>query len=263
MKTPAPGPAPSNGDENLRMRSELQRLSEQQNRLFAQLQAGEEHFKQLARSVWRVQENERRRLARELHDGIGQHLTALRHRLEGLGRNASCTGDARLRQAFDLCEIAIAEVRALSRLLRPQILDDLGLDAALHWLARHSSEDTGCTIDVNVGVLPAQLDSDLSTLIFRVVQEALANAIKHAEARQVIVSLSQRGGSLLLLIVDDGRGCDVDDALRRSSENESTGLASMRERVRLFGGQLELLSQPGEGLQLRARLPLTMEPEDR
>lgn len=263
MKTPPPGTTPSNGDENLRMRSELQRLSEQQNRLFAQLQAGEEHFKQLARSVWRVQENERRRLARELHDGIGQHLTALRHRLEGLGRNASCAEDARLRQAFDLCEIAIAEVRALSRLLRPQILDDLGLDAALHWLARHSSEDTRCTIDVNVGELPAQLDSDLSTLIFRVVQEALANAIKHAGARQVIVSLSQRGGSLLLLVVDDGRGCDVDDALRRSSESESTGLASMRERVRLFGGQLELVSQPGEGLQLRARLPLTMEPDGR
>lgn len=261
MRTPPP--APSSGDENLRMRSELLRLSEQQNRLFAQLQAGEEHFKQLARSVWRVQENERRRLARELHDGIGQHLTALRHRLEGLGQNASCAEDARLRQAFDLCEVAIAEVRALSRLLRPQILDDLGLDAALHWLARHSSEDTRCTIDVNVGKLPAPLDSDLSTLIFRVVQEALANAIKHAEARQVIVSLSQRGDSLLLLIVDDGRGCDVDDALRRSSESESTGLASMRERVRLFGGQLELVSQPGEGLQLRARLPLTMEPDAR
>lgn len=252
-----------NTDANQQLRSEMRRLSEQQNRLFAQLQAGESHFKRLARSVWRVQENERRRLARELHDGIGQHLTALRHRLDDLGRNAECANDTRLLQACTLCETAIAEVRALSRLLRPQILDDLGLEAALQWLARHSSEDSGRTITVNVGELPDPLDSDLSTLVFRVVQEALANAIKHAEANHVIVTLSQRADSLLLLIADDGRGCDVDEALKRSSESESTGLASMGERVRLFGGHLDLVSRPGEGLQLRARLPLRIEGDER
>lgn len=262
MKTPPIPMPPLAADENQTMRNELQRLSEQQNRLFAQLQAGEEHFKQLARSVWRVQENERRRLARELHDGIGQHLTALRHRLQGLGQNAENNGDIRLQQATSLCEIAIEEIRALSRLLRPQILDDLGLDAALQWLARHSSEDSGCTIEVDVGTLPDGIDSDLSTLIFRVVQEALANALKHAQARHVVVRLSQRGRGLLLLVVDDGVGCDVDAALQRSSESESTGLASMRERVRLFNGQLELISQPGEGLQLRVRLPLAVEAEN-
>ncbi|MEZ5461275.1 sensor histidine kinase [Dokdonella sp.] len=256
MTTSPIGARQAAGDENLKMRSELQRLAEQQSRLFAQLQAGEDHFKQLARSVWRVQENERRRLARDLHDGIGQHLTALQHRLHGLSQNPGCSEDHRLQQAFTLCETAISEVRTLSRLLRPQILDDLGLEAALQWLARYSSEGSACMIEVDVGELPSKMDSDLSTLIFRVVQEALANALKHARAKNVVVRLTRRGNSLLLLVVDDGCGCDVEQALRRSSESESSGLASMRERVQLFGGQLELTSQPGEGLQMRARLPL-------
>ena len=260
MKTPPIGLPPRTGEENQKMRDELQRLSDQQSRLFAQLQAGEDHFKQLARSVWRVQDNERRRLARELHDGIGQHLTALHHRLHGLARNPGCSVDERLQQASTLCETAISEVRALSRMLRPQILDDLGLSAALQWLARYSSEDSGCMIEVDVGDLPEDFDSELSTLIFRVAQEALANALKHAQAKHVVMRLTRRANHLLLLIVDDGCGCDVERAWRRSSESESSGLASMRERVNLFGGQLELISQPGEGLQLRVRLPLTVEP---
>lgn len=256
-RSPAVNPLIDNSEQQ--MRDELQRLAEQQNRLFAQLQAGEDHFKQLARSVWRVQEDERRRLARELHDGIGQHLTALRHRLQSMDRDHGQATDRRLQQSLSLCETAIEEVRALSRLLRPQILDDLGLEAALQWLARHSSVDSGCSVQVDVGRIERELDGDVKTLLFRVVQEALANALKHAHADNVVVRVSQRGNSLQLLIVDDGRGCDVEAALARSSQSESTGLASMRERVRLFGGQLVLASQPGEGLQLRVRLPLVSE----
>ncbi|MCB1635288.1 MAG: hypothetical protein KDI51_11910, partial [Xanthomonadales bacterium] len=120
--------APSQTD----LQVEVRRLAEQQNRLFAQLEAGQQHFRHLARSVWRVQEDERRRLARELHDGIGQHLTAMRHRLLQLGDEVEGDAVSRLNQALELCETALAETRALSRLLRPQILDDLGLEAALN-----------------------------------------------------------------------------------------------------------------------------------
>jgi len=239
------------------MREQLARLREQQERLFAQLHSGEQHFRQLARSVWRVQEDERRRLARELHDGIGQHLTALRHRLEVLARTDPAAGaGGPLHEALALCETAIEETRALSRLLRPQILDDLGLEAALRWLARQSSEGSDCTIEVEVGLLPAGLDADLSTLVFRVAQEALTNAHKHAHAKNVVLRLSQRSDHLLMLVVDDGEGCDLQQALARSSSGDSTGLASISERVRLFGGQLALDSRPGEGLQLRVTLPL-------
>jgi len=242
----------------LPMREQLTRLREQQERLFAQLHAGEQHFKQLARSVWRVQEDERRRLARELHDGIGQQLTALRHRLDALARAVEGADDAAspLHQALAICESAIEETRALSRLLRPQILDDLGLEAALNWLARHSAESGGYDVEVDIGALPAPIDGDVSTLIFRVAQEAFTNILKHAQARHVVVRLAQRHDvGLQLLIVDDGRGFDVDEAFARASGGHSTGLASMRERVRLFGGRFTIISRPGEGMQLRVLIP--------
>lgn len=246
------------GDVDVDLRQQLHQLAAQQQRLFAQLQSGEQHFRTLARSVWRVQEDERRRLARELHDGIGQHLTALRHRLDQLARSQvqADPNDPALRQALALCDVAIEETRALSRLLRPQILDDLGLDAALHWLARHLSDDSGTVVEVEVGEVHADLDGELSTLVFRVAQEALANAIKHAGASTVVLRVSRRGDNLQLLIVDDGRGCDVEAAFAKSSQGLSTGLTSIRERVRLFGGEFSLMSSPGEGMQLRAILPL-------
>jgi signal transduction histidine kinase len=248
--------SPSSGDAS--MREQLTRLREQQERLFVQLHAGEQHFKQLARSVWRVQEDERRRLARDLHDGIGQQLTALKHRLDALALSLDGAGDASnpLHQALDICDSAIQETRALSRLLRPQILDDLGLEAALNWLARHSAETGGYEIEVDVGSLPA-IDGDLSTLIFRVAQEALTNVLKHAHARHVVIRLAQRQDEWLqFLVVDDGRGCDVDAAFAKASGGHSTGLASMRERVRLFGGRFTVVSRPDEGMQLRVLIPL-------
>ena len=240
------------------MREQLVHLREQQERLFAQLHAGEQHFKQLARSVWRVQEDERRRLARELHDGIGQQLTALRNRLDALARSVEGAGDATspLHQALEICESAIEETRALSRVLRPQILDDLGLEAALNWLARHSAESGNYEVEIDIGALPTPIDGDVSTLIFRVAQEAFTNILKHAQARHVVVRLAQRQDvGLQLLIVDDGRGFDVDAAFAKASGGHSTGLASMRERVRLFGGRFTIISRPGEGMQLRALIP--------
>jgi signal transduction histidine kinase len=246
------------GASDASVRDQLSLLREQQERLFVQLHAGEQHFKQLARSVWRVQEDERRRLARDLHDGIGQQLTALRHRLDALTRSVDGVGDASspLHQALEICDAAIQETRALSRLLRPQILDDLGLAAALNWLARHSAEGGGYEVEVDIAELPVPMDGDLSTLIFRVAQEALTNVLKHAQARHVVIRLARRHDQLQLLLVDDGRGFDVDAAFEKASGGHSTGLASMRERVRLFGGRFTIVSRPGEGMQLRVLIPL-------
>lgn len=245
-KTAVPG-----GDE---IRSTLARLRAEQERLFAQLQSGEKHFRQLARSVWRVQEDERRRLARDLHDGIGQHLTALRHRLDQLPRDDATT---MLDQAVELCDIAIRETRTLSRLLRPQVLDDFGLSAALGWLARTFSESSRLRVDVETAGLPDDLDGELATLLFRIAQEALTNAAKHAAADAVVVSANLRGDTVCLLVVDDGCGCDVEQALARTGSGLSTGLSSMRERVQLFGGRFTLVSEPGEGMQVRVSVPLT------
>lgn len=247
---------PGTREPKMELSAQLARLRQEQERLSAQLHAGELHFRHLARSVWRVQEDERRRLARELHDGVGQNLTALGHRLQAMAAKHPESVPTELTQALALCESALADTRALSRLLRPQILDDLGLEAALRWLSRSTSEATGIEVAVDIGELPTDLDNEITTALFRVAQEALTNAVKHAVAKQIVLRLMHRDGQLMLLVVDDGVGCKVGDALASASQGRSTGMASMRERLRLFGGRFQFDSQPGHGSQVRATLPL-------
>ena len=242
--------ADSGNDE---IRSTLLRLRTEQERLFVQLRNGEKHFRQLARSVWRVQEDERRRLARDLHDGIGQHLTALRHRLDQIPPGADTNG--MLVQAVELCDIAIRETRTLSRLLRPQVLDDFGLSAALSWLARTFRESSRLQVDVELGDVPDDLDGELATLLFRVAQESLTNVARHAAADTVVISVNRRGENIHLLVVDDGCGCNVDDALSKSSSGLSIGIASMRERVLLFGGASTSCRSPAKEPRFGSRCP--------
>jgi signal transduction histidine kinase len=233
---------------------DLRELRQQYRDLLDRLQRNEREFRRLGRAVWRVQEDERRRLARELHDGVGQNRTALKHRLVQLG-NALPPGNAALREQFEravaLCADTLEDTRSMSRLLRPPILDDLGLEAALRWLVRSQSESSGADVTLEMETLPA-LDEDMQTLLFRVAQEALNNVAKHAAAREVIVRLVARGGMLQLQVLDDGRGCDPATVLQAGG----SGLGGMRERLRLYDGRLELHSIPGEGTRLRAVIPM-------
>lgn len=233
---------------------DLHDLRRQYQELLDRLQRNEREFRRLGRAVWRVQEDERRRLARDLHDGVGQNLTALKHRLVQLA-TALPAADAALRDGIDkaiaLCADTLEDTRSMSRLLRPPILDDLGLEAALRWMARSQAESSGAEVTLDMETLPP-LDADFQTLIFRVAQEALTNAAKHADARHVMVRLVARGGLLQLQVVDDGRGCDAGAVLQAGG----SGLGGMRERLRLYDGRLELHSTPGEGTRLRAVVPL-------
>ena len=258
MNRPTPKPesraAPTEGP----VRDQLAALKAQQERLFAQLAHGQHHFKQLARSVWRVQEEERRRLARELHDGLGQNLTALKNKLDGITDDPALppTLRARIADAGTLCAETLEDTRALSRMLRPQILDDLGLEAALGWLARSVGEAASLSVEVEAGALGEPVDGDHATLVFRVVQEALNNTARHARASHALVKVGTRERELHVLVADDGEGCDVATAFARGTRGESSGLGGMRERVALFGGRLSFVSEPGEGTQLRVVLPL-------
>ncbi|MBW3551017.1 MAG: sensor histidine kinase [Proteobacteria bacterium] len=240
--------APAPGD------SSLSAIREQYQRLLGRLEANEREFRRLARSVWRVQEDERRRLARDLHDGIGQNLTALKHRLTQIGTGLT-PAQASLREQLDaaiaLCGDTLDDTREMSRLLRPPILDDLGLEAALQWLARSQGDASGLSIAVEIEPLPP-LDGDLRTLLFRIAQEAINNVAKHAGASNVLLRLVVRGGLLQLQVADDGRGCDPAQALRSGG----SGLGGMRERLRLHDGRLELHSSPGNGARIRAVVPL-------
>lgn len=234
--------------------SSLTAMQEQYRRLLQRLEANEREFRRLGRAVWRVQEDERRRLARELHDGLGQNLTALKHRLAQLGGELAPQQSAlreKLEAAIKLCSEALDDTRNLSRLLRPPILDDLGLEPALRWLARSIEQSLGMTVVVEIEPLPV-LDGELQTLFFRVAQEALNNAGKHAAAGSVLLRLVERDQQLQLQVIDDGCGFEVEQAAGAGG----SGLGSMRERLRLYGGRLELRSSPGHGTRLRAVVPL-------
>ncbi len=233
----------------------LAALREQYLRLLQRLEANEREFRRLGRAVWNVQEDERRRLARELHDGIGQNLTALKHRLVQLEDELPAAQRDRLRAAIELCGDTLEDTREMSRLLRPPVLDDLGLGPALRWLARSMGEAAGIEVELEIDELPA-LDGDLQTLLFRVAQEALNNIAKHAQARHVLVRVVARGGTLQLQVADDGRGCDPEAAFRSGG----SGLGGMRERLGLYEGRLELHSAAGEGARLRATVPLAPPP---
>jgi signal transduction histidine kinase len=246
-------------DERAALSRKLDDVLQQQRELIARLQQGQDYFQHLARSVWRVQEDERRRLARELHDGVGHSLTALIHLMAQATAALDRPEEARerLARANAVAQSTLQETRALSRLLRPQILDDLGLEAALRWLARSFHDDHRIAIGVDFDEPFPVIDGDLSTLIFRVTQESLSNIVKHANAKHVEIALKQRAFLLALAIRDDGRGCDPAAALAKSTQGGSSGLGGLRDRVRLFGGSLRFDAKPGAGCTVSAEFPMS------
>jgi signal transduction histidine kinase len=241
------------------LRQKLQDVLQQQRELIERLQQGQDYFQHLARSVWRVQEDERRRLAHELHDGVGHSLTALIHLVaqatDALNERPAEARE-RLERARDVAQTTLQETRALSRLLRPQILDDLGLEAALRWLARSFHDNHALAVSLDLDNPFPEVDADLSTLIFRVTQESLSNVARHAQARAVEISVHQRAVYIVLSIRDDGRGCDPAAALASGSRGRSSGLGGMRDRVRLFGGVFRVESQANAGCTVSVQFPL-------
>jgi signal transduction histidine kinase len=250
-------PDESNGATNLERK--LDDVLHQQRELVDRLQKDQTYFQQLARSVWRVQEDERRRLARELHDRVGHRLTALIHLMAQASAALDRPDEARerLARASAVAQSTLQETRALSRLLRPQILDDLGLEAALRWLARSFHDDHRIAVALDVEQPFPAIDGDLATLIFRVTQESLSNIAKHANAKHVDIAMRRRASLLMLSIRDDGRGCDATTALEKSSQSGSSGLGGLRDRVRLFGGSLRFDARPDAGCTVTAQFPMT------
>jgi signal transduction histidine kinase len=235
-------------------RALLDTLRADYSALLARLERNQQEFVHLARSVYRLQEDERRRLARELHDGLGQNLTALKHQLSmTLDALPAGADEARHRagQALATCVRTLEETRELSRLLRPQVLDDLGLPAALRWLMRTVGDASGLDCSIELDALPT-LDGELQTVVFRVVQEALTNVVRHADARHAVLRIGERAGQLRIEVEDDG--CGLDPALLE--RGVGSGLGGMRERLRLFGGRLALERGRDGGCLLRASLPV-------
>jgi two-component system, NarL family, sensor kinase len=232
-------------------------ITVQNERLLRRLVADEKRFRGLAKAVWKVQEDERRRLALELHDGIGQTLTALiNHLRRAREEMAGETGVERLDQGIELAELALEDVRELSRLLRPAVLDDLGLHAGLSWLIRILRERAGLETAMDWRLEEGRtLDADVETLVFRIVQEGLNNVVKHSGQGRAKVSIGSGAGRLELEISDAGRGFDPAVALARPGE-AGLGLRGIRDRIELFGGRFAVDSSPGGGSRLRVAIPL-------
>jgi signal transduction histidine kinase len=204
-----------------------------------------------------AQEAERRAIARELHDEIGQQLYAVSANLEALHITADAvTLAGRLDDSAALVDQAIQQVRDLALELRPSMLDDFGLLPALSWLVERQAQRAGYQVDFAAEPPDLQLPASLDTAVYRVVQIALTNVARHAQARHATVTVRRQGPELELLIHDDGVGFDVAAALERAQQGATLGLASMQERVRLAGGTLEITSAPGQGATIQARFPI-------
>ena len=201
----------------------------------------EDQYRRISQMMVRAQEEERKRLSRELHDQVGQMLTALRMEV-GRGHQA---------ESKALIDTMVATVRDLSMGLRPSMLDDIGLGPALQWLARDHARRFDCPVNVELSGDLDALPESHRTCTYRVVQEALTNCARHAQARRIDVALHGTPGQLRLQIKDDGVGMPA-----RPLAAPGLGLFGIEERVRELGGRLQLYSQPGQGTSLKIEMPI-------
>jgi PAS domain S-box-containing protein len=240
--------------ERLRTQQTLENLNRE-------LEVSRERLRALSRRLFEVQEEERRRLARDLHDDVGQALTALKIQLESLARGelAARSGELAARSRVDECvdtvQHTLERVRQLSLSLRPPQLDDLGLAAALRSHLDRQARVAGLQAHFEADDPPADVAPDTETACFRVAQEAINNVLRHARARNLWLRLFANGGRLALSVRDDGSGFDLEKVRSRAARGASLGLVGMEERMALAGGAFELRSAPGQGTVLLATFP--------
>jgi len=231
----------------------LLRLESEAQLRFDEIVSTREELKRLSAELVSAQESERRRISRELHDEVGQVLSAI---MLGLGNLRSAIKEGNAAEAFrqlqlveDMTGRNASVVRNISLLLRPTMLDDLGLVPALKWYAREVSRTGPMAVEVEAEAFVDDLPEEHRTCVFRIVQEAVRNASRHAAARQVRIQISEREGSLVLSVRDDGKG--FNPALEAG-----LGILGMQERVEHLAGMLEVKSQPGLGTAVLFTLPL-------
>ena len=213
-----------------------------------------EHLKQLSVSLQRAREDDRAHFARELHDQLGQSLTALRIDFNSLA-NTLTTHEPSTAPRFamidQLIDSMVDTTRQICEELRPGMLDDLGLEAAISGYAKNFTRRFSIPCDLLLDKETYGLDGHLSTALFRIVQEALTNIARHAQASHAMVALQDRGDDLLLTIADDGSGLPAS----LESERKTYGLLGMRERVDMLGGRLAIDSLPGRGTHIEVSIP--------
>jgi signal transduction histidine kinase len=220
---------------------------------YREIEEARAELKQLSARLVEAQENERRSISRELHDEVGQSLSGVLVEMANLSTMIRARDleavSGKVAEIKKELEDSIKVVRNMALLLRPSMLDDLGLIPALEWQARETSKRSGIRVQVVAEEVPEELPEEHKTCIYRIVQEALHNIMQHAQAHSVKIAVRQESNRLLLSIDDDGKGFDPGRA-------RGMGLLGMQERVSHLGGSLAVDSEPGHGTRLRAALPL-------
>jgi signal transduction histidine kinase len=222
--------------------TERKRAQEELQHSFGQLRA-------LAGRLQIVREEERKRVAREIHDQLGQALTAIKIDSSSLIHEQTQKSES----LFKLIDQTIESVRRLSTELRPGILDDLGLMAAVEWAAEEFQSRTGTKCRLDLPQDDIVVDRELATALFRILQETFTNVARHAQATEVDVRLAKEDDSLILEVHDNGRGISEEQL----SADSSLGILGMRERALLLGGELAISGAPGEGTTIKVRIPET------
>lgn len=214
---------------------------------------------QLLRRAITAQEEERARLSQELHDGIGQMLTAVELSLDRLAKTLPAEeahSHERLERARVLTEQTLTDLRRIITALRPGVLDQLGLVPALGWVSDHTLRPLGITVLLEANSQSERLPGEIETILFRIAQEAMSNVARHSQARHVDIHLRRQESQISLTVADDGLGCDLAALTRSSDQGRGLGLAGMQERASLAGGQVTINSTPGQGTTVQVVVPL-------
>jgi len=227
--------------------------------LFEQVRAGRERQRKLAKSLVDIQEAERRHIAKELHDHLGQLLTGLQFMLESTKNQANGTQRSNLEEIQNSVSDIIRQVREMSLNLRPSMLDDMGLLPTLLWHIDRYTNQTGIRVNFQYDEIPKRLPAEIETAAYRIVQEALTNVARYAQVNEVFVGLVMQEKTLWVEILDNGKGFDTSLEV----DKPSSGISGMRERASLVGGYLLVESFLNQGTQIVAALPLTGQPLER
>jgi two-component system NarL family sensor kinase len=223
-----------------------------------QLEAAEEGLRQLSRRLMKTQDEERRRIARELHDSLGQYLAATKMTIEHV--RGTFKGDPEasktLMDAAEQIETAIVETRTLSYLLHPPLLDEIGLTSALSWYVEGFSKRSGIAVNVHIPTGFGRLSPEGETALFRVVQECLTNVHRHSESHSASIALSRADGELKLEVRDQGKGMPRGMSLNGSQcADLGVGMQGIYERIRQLHGKMEIQSEEGKGTAVIVTVP--------
>ena len=236
----------------------LRRSEQHYGQLLEQSQGMQEQLRLLSRQLLSAQEEERKKISRELHDVIAQTLTTINVRLSALKKEAALNTrglERSIARTQQLVEHSVNIVHRFARELRPTVLDDLGLIPALHTFMKSFRAQTGLHVSLSAFAAVEQVNGDKRTVLYRVAQEALTNVARHAQASQAEVKIQQLNGSVCMRIKDNGKGFQTERVLH-AKKGKRLGLLGMRERLEMVGGDFTVTSAPGKGTTVLAQIPL-------